>query len=316
MNSNKVTGLDSLSTNTSATNKKYVDDNFLSLHGSVLIGSVSMSGQSITNLNPTLQNNNDAITKSYVDNAITLSGGLSVTGLTMQGDMDGHKVKGLIDPTQDNMAASKGYVDSNFLDLAGGMMVGDISMNGNDISNLPDVPPTDNSAASKKYVDSKASSPGGSPSTSGFLMTGDIDMAQNENFIVYNWSPHVRKSVLTSESNIKIKVASFVTDMSISQLSNHKLGIGIAYVDSPRAIKKHLLTINLSNKTFSLVNVGINGTMYSYHIHEEIYVGNDADAKAAILWQVGAKFETTKSHVLIDMKAHISFAVNEAGRYG
>ncbi len=40
-----------------------------------------MSGQSITDLNPTPQGNNDAVTKSYVDNAITLSGGLSVTGL-------------------------------------------------------------------------------------------------------------------------------------------------------------------------------------------------------------------------------------------
>ncbi len=87
-------------------------------------------------------------------------------------------------------------------------------------------------------------------------------------------------------------------------------------MDSPRAIKKHLLTINLSNKTFSSVNVGINGTMYSYHIHEEIYVGNDADAKAAILWQVGAKFETTKRHVLLDMKAYISFAVNNNNNNG
>ena len=60
-----------------------------------------MSGQSVTNLNPTPQNNNDAVTKSYVDDAISLSGGLSVTGLTMQGDinMDGHNVKGFADPT-------------------------------------------------------------------------------------------------------------------------------------------------------------------------------------------------------------------------
>ena len=143
-----------------------------------------------------------------------------------------------------------------------------------------------------------------------------MDTFGDVNFVAYNWSPHVRKSLITSESNIEIKVASFVTDMSISQLSKHKLDIGIAYVDSPRTIKKHLLTINLSNKTFSSVNVGVNGTMYSNHIHEEIYFGNDADAKAAILWQVGTKFETTKSHVLLDTKACISFAINEAGEYG
>ncbi len=81
-----------------------------------------MSGQSITNLNPVPQNFNDAVTKRYVDNSISLAGGLSITGITMQGDinMDGHNVKGLVDPTNDDMAASKGYVESNFLDLAYG----------------------------------------------------------------------------------------------------------------------------------------------------------------------------------------------------
>ncbi len=58
------------------------------------------------------------MTKSYVDNSIALSGGLSVTGLTMQGDIDmnGNDVKGLANPTNDDrdMAASKGYVDSIF----------------------------------------------------------------------------------------------------------------------------------------------------------------------------------------------------------
>ncbi len=133
------------------------------------------------------------------------------------------------------------------------------------------------------------------------------------NFVVYNWSPHVRKSALMSESNIEIKVPSFMTDMSISQLQKHKLDI--AYVDDSSTIKKHLVMITLSNKSFSSLNVGASGTMYSYHIQEEIYVGNDADAKAAILWQVGAKFESTKSHVLLNTKAYVSFAVNEAGHY-
>ena len=56
--------------------------------------------------------------------------------------------------------------------------------------------------------------------------------------------------------------------------------------------------------------------MYSFHIHDEYYIGNDSDAKASFLWQVGAKFETTKSHVLLDTSAHVSFALNEAGQYG
>ncbi len=97
-----------------------------------------MSGQSITNLNPTAQNANDAVTKGYVDNQLKLSGGLSLSGITMSGDinMSDHDVTGLSDPTNDDMAASKGYVDSNFLDLSGGSMVGDVDMGGHEIKNM------------------------------------------------------------------------------------------------------------------------------------------------------------------------------------
>ena len=385
-----------------------------------------MSGQSITNLNPVPQNFNDAVTKKYVDDSISLAGGLSITGITMQGDinMSGHNVIGLSDPTNDDMAASKGYMDSNFLDLAGGAMVGDIDMggyeiknmlrtpttdlsavtkkwvsdefptkqevlggftltgalnlSGNEIYGLPDTPTTDNSATSKKYVDGKVTG-GGGLSDSGFTMKGDINMGGYEvigvtsvpsfnnslvnkkyvddevaaittgisqvqadarylrianyeydnwvdefddvNFVDYNWSKHVRKSALNSLSNIEIRVASFVTSMSISQLLKHKLVISIRYVSSS-TITKHLVTIPLTGKSFSKLSYGASGSsgdygyMYSFHIHSEEFVGSDADATSATLWQVGAKFETTKSHTLLDTKAYISFALNEAGQYG
>ncbi len=432
MSVNEIKRLSTPTVGASATNKSYVDNNFLSLHGGALLGDVAMSGESITDLNPTPQNNNDAVTKSYVDNSISLTGGLSITGITMQGDinMDGHNVVGLADPTNNDMAASKGFVESNFLDLAGGTMVGDIDMggyeithllrtpttdlsavtkkwvtdkfptkqevlggftltgslnlSGNEIYGLPDVPTTDNSAASKKYVDSKITAGSGTSgaSTSGFTMQGDINMGGYEviglsvvpsfnnsaaskkyvddeilagvsgvsisqaqadgryvrktkitlgewmdtfddvNFVDYNWSKHVGKSVLNSESNIESKVASFVTDMSISQLLKHKLIIGIRYVGSSSTIAKHLVTIPLSGKSFSKLSYGASGSsgnygyMYSLHIRDECYIGDDADAKASFLWQVGAKFETTKSHVLLDTTAYVSFALNEAGQYG
>ncbi len=469
MGSNKILKLADPITPKSATNKEYVDNNFLSKHGGLILGNIAMSGQSITNLNPVPQSFNEAVTKKYVDDSISLAGGLSITGITMQGDinMSGHNVIGLDDPKNDDMAASKGYVDSNFLDLAGGTMVGTINMGGYDISSLTDVPTTDNSASSKKYVDdeiNKVPSSVGGASTSGFSMTGDINMQQNEvlnlpdvpsrdhsavskkymtdnfcntsgdtmtgnlsmggheitnlsdvpttdnsatskkyvdatagsgglsdsgftmkgdinmsghevigvtsvpsfnnslvnkryvddevaavtrgisqtqadaryvkktkitlgewmdtfddvNFIDYNWSKHVKKSTLSSESNIEIRVASFVTDMSISQLLKHKLIIGIRYVDSSSTIAKHLITIPLSGKSFSKLSYGSSGTdyMYSFHIHDEEYIGNDSDAKNSFLWQVGAKFEATKSHVLLDTTAYITFALNEAGQFG
>ncbi len=422
MGDHKILKLADPITSKSAANKEYVDNNFLSKHGGLVLGDITMSGQSITNLNPTPQNFNDAVTKKYVDDSISLAGGLSITGITMAGDIDmnGHDITGLSDPTNDDMAASKGYVDGNFLDIAGGAMVGTIDMGGYEITNmlrtpttdlsavtkkwvsdefstkqevlggftlrgalnlsgneiygLPDVPTTDNSATSKKYVDAKFVS-GGGLSSSGFTMSGDINMNGYEvigvtsvpsfnnslvnkkyvddevsavsgeitqanadvryvrktkltlgewmdefgdiNFVDYHWSKHVRKSTLTTESNIEIRVASFDTDMSISQLLNHKLIIGIRYVGPSSTITKHLFTIPLSGKSWAKLSYGDRTDyLYSFNVHEEWWVGNDDDAKNSYLRQVGAKFETTKSHVLRSTKADISFALNEAGQYG
>ncbi len=138
MGNNKILKLADPITSKSATNKEYVDNNFLSKHGGLILGDIAMSSQSITNLNPVPQNFNDAVTKRYVDDSISLAGGLSITGITMQGDidMDGHNVTGLSDPTNDDMAASKGFVESNFLDLAGGAMVGNVDMGGYEIKNM------------------------------------------------------------------------------------------------------------------------------------------------------------------------------------
>ena len=137
MGDNKILKLADPTTSKSATNKDYVDNNFLSKHGGLILGNIAMSGQSITNLNPTPQNNNDVVTKSYVDNSIVLAGGLSISGITMQGDIDmnGNEISGLVDPINDDMAASKGFMESNFLDLAGGTMVGNIGMGGHEITN-------------------------------------------------------------------------------------------------------------------------------------------------------------------------------------
>ncbi len=424
MGDNKILKLENPTLPKSAANKEYVDNNFLSKHGGTILGNISMSGLGITNLNPMPQSNNDAVTKGYVDNQIQLSGGLSITGITMQGDIDmnGNNVIGLSDPTNDDMAASKGYVDGNFLDLAGGTMVGNVDMGGHEITNmlrtpttdlsavtkkwvsdefptkqevlggftlsgalnlsgneiygLPDVPTTDNSAASKKYVDSKVT--GGSGATgglfdSGFTMKGDINMGGYEvigvtsvpsfnnslankkyvddevaavnggisqvqadaryvrktkitlvnwfsafddvNFVAYNWSPNVRMEDLTSDSNIVIKSAVFDTSMSSAQLSKHNLIIGAHYV-SGNTVEKALVTIDLSGKTFAHMYDGINGNVYACHIHEEVWVGGDTSATDAELWQLGVKFKTHATHVLLSTKAYVSFALNEAGQFG
>ncbi len=157
-----------------------MDNNFLSKHGGLILGNIAISGQSITNLNPTPQNNNDAVTKSYVDNVIKLSGRLSVTGLPMQGDIDmnGNEISGLADPINDDMAASKEFVESNFLDLAGGTMVGKIDMGGYEITNMLRTPTTDLSAVTKKWVTDEF--PTKQEVLGGFTLTGSLDLSGNE----------------------------------------------------------------------------------------------------------------------------------------
>ena len=180
MGSNKILKLADPITPKSATNKEYVDNNFLSKHGGLILGNIAMSGQSITNLNPVPQNFNDAVTKKYVDDSISLAGCLSITGITMQGDinMDGHNVIGLSDPTNDDMAASKGYVDGNFLDLGGGTMVGDVDMGGYKITNMLRTPTADLSAVTKKWVSDEF--PTKQEVLGGFTLTGALNLSGNE----------------------------------------------------------------------------------------------------------------------------------------
>ncbi len=180
MGDNKILKLADPITPKSATNKDYVDNNFLSKHGGLILGNIAMSGQSITNLNPTPQTNNDAVTKSYVDNSIALAGGLSISGITMQGDIDmnGNEISGLADPINDDMAASKGFMESNFLDLAGGTMVGNIDMGGHEITNLLRTPTTDLSAVTKKWVTDEF--PTKQEVLGGFTLTGSLDLSGNE----------------------------------------------------------------------------------------------------------------------------------------
>ncbi len=146
-----------------------------------------------------------------------------------------------------------------------------------------------------------------------------LDVFSDVNFVDYNWSRHIKKDMLNSDSNRETRVASFVTDMSLSQLLKHKLVIGVRYVTSSSAVAKHLITIPLSGKSYKKLSYGHSGNykyMYSFHIHDEYYIENDTNAKASFLWQLGAKFETHASHVLLDTTVYVSFALNEAGQFG
>ncbi len=345
MDGHNVTGLSDPTNDDMVASKGYVDGNFLDLAGGTMVGDVDMGGYEIKNMLRTPTTDLSAVTKKWVSDEFPTKqevlGGFTLTGAL---NLSGNEIYGLPDvPTTDNSAASKKYVDSKTTGGSGGglsdsgfTMKGDINMGGYEVIGVTSVPSFNNSLVNKKYVDDEVLAVSGGISQvqadARYVRKTKItlgewtDMFDSVNFVDYNWSRQVRKSVLTSESNIEIRVASFITDMSISQLLKHKLIIGhkalkhklIRYVDSSSTIAKHLVTIPLSGKSFSKLSYGSSGTdyMYSFHIHDEEYIGNDADAKNSYLWQVGAKFEATKSHTLLDTDAYVSFALNEAGQFG
>ena len=337
MSGHDVTGLSDPTNDDMAASKGYVDGNFLDLAGGTMVGDVDMGGYEIKNMLRTPTTDLSAVTKKWVSDQFPTKqevlGGFTLSGAL---NLSGNEIYGLPDtPTTDNSAASKKYVDgkvtgggSGGLSDSGFTMKGDINMGGYEVIGVTSVPSFNNSLVNKKYVDDEVLAVSGginqTQADARYVRKTKItlgewtDMFDSVNFVDYNWSRQVRKSVLTSESNIEIRVASFITDMSISQLLKHKLIIGVRYVDSSSTIAKHLVTIPLSGKSFSKLSHGSSGTdyMYSFHIHDEEYIGNDADAKNSYLWQVGAKFEATKSHVLLDTDAYVSFALNEAGQLG
>ena len=152
-------------------------------------------------------------------------------------------------------------------------------MSGYEVIGVTSVPSFSNSLVNKKYVDdeiisSQTHADGRYVRKTKTTIGGEwLDVFSDVNFVDYNWSRYIKKDVLSSDSNIETRVASFVTDMSLSQLLKHKLVIGVRYVTSSSAVAKHLVTIPLSGKSYKKLSYGPSGNykyMYSFHIHDSI----------------------------------------------
>ena len=150
--------------------------------------------------------------------------------LTGSLDLSGNEIYGLPDvSTTDNSATSKKYVDSKIttgggLSDSGFTMQGDINMNGNEVIGVTSVLSFSNSLVNKKYVDdeiifSQTHADGRYVRKTKTTIGGEwLDVFSDVNSVDYNWSRYIKKNVLNSDSNIETRVASFVTDMSLSQL--------------------------------------------------------------------------------------------------
>ena len=165
--------------------------------------------------------NNQAANKSYADTKLSLTGG-TMTGdlilphhnypipgntnkvinyesqreiflsrqesFPMQADinMNNNFIQNIATPTSSHQVTNKGYCDYNFLNRQkGGVIMGPLSMNRNDLTGIPDTPKFGYSAVNKNYVDGEISKIPGTD-TSPFLkidgtraMTGNLDMGDH-----------------------------------------------------------------------------------------------------------------------------------------
>ena len=162
--------------NNQAANKSYADTK-LSLTGGTMTGDLILPHDSY----PVDGNTNKAI--SYESQReIFLSRRES---FPMQADinMNNNFIQNIATPTSSHQVTNKGYCDYNFLNRQkGGVLMGPLSMNRNDLTGIPDTPKFGYPAVNKNYVDGEISKIPGTD-TSPFLkidgtraMTGVLNM--------------------------------------------------------------------------------------------------------------------------------------------
>ena len=166
--------------NNQAANKNYADTK-LSLTGGTMTGDLILPLDNY----PVQGNTNKAV--SYeTQREIFLS---RKESFPMQAEinMNNNFIQNVATPTTSHQGANKGYCDYNFLNRQkGGRIMGSLSMNQNDLFEIPDTPKFGSSAVNKSYVEGEiAKIPQGSTNsdTSSFLkldgsraMSGNLDM--------------------------------------------------------------------------------------------------------------------------------------------
>ena len=162
--------------------------------------------------------NNQAANKNYVDTKLSLTGG-TMTGdlilphhnypipgntnkvinyesqreiflsrqeiFPMQADinMNNNFIQNIATPTSSHQVTNKGYCDYNFLNRQkGGVLMGPLSMNRNDLTGIPDTPKFGYSAVNKNYVDGEITKIDTTPFVKldgSRAMTGNLDMGDH-----------------------------------------------------------------------------------------------------------------------------------------
>ena len=222
--------------------------------------------------------NNQAANKSYADTKLSLTGGTMtgdlilphhnypIPGNTNKGinyesqreiflsrqesfpmqadiDMNNNFIQNIATPTSSHQVTNKGYCDYNFLNRQkGGVLMGPLSMNRNDLIGIPDTPKFGYSAVNKNYVDGKITKIDTTQFVKkvGDTMTGVLNM--NGNKIKNVGTPY------TYENDAAVNVGFFNTELNASNLSvfTQITNAYKQYVDE-ELLKSHLVSSHIEN---------------------------------------------------------------------
>ena len=180
----------------------------------------------------------------------------------MQADinMNNNFIQNIATPTSSHQGVNKGYCDYNFLNRQkGGVLMGPLSMNRNDLTGIPDTPKLGHSAVNKNYVDAKIPSVDSTQfvKKAGDIMIGDLDMGshfvKNVGINLSDDSTVVPRSYVDSFANSAIhnplEIDLYASNFQIKQLkipTDVQDAINKKYFDE-ELLKSHLLPSHIEN---------------------------------------------------------------------
>ena len=196
-----------------------------------------MGNQQITNLGANIQNTYDVVNLGFCDTKYLQK--VSNSDL----DMDNHKIKDMAQPTDDNDAVNKHYVDHNFLNrLTPNALGGDLDMRGHKIIVLGN-PSSPNDASTKAYVDNEiAKIPSVGSDLSVYLkkdgsvaMTGNLDMNNKQ----------IKDMAQPTDDNDATTKKYFDDKLEQSHLvSSHKTNEFKYLIDTDESSSEYNITVN------------------------------------------------------------------------
>ena len=214
-----------------------IDNEFVKKSGSLMTGDLILPHYNY----PVQGNTNKAI--SYETQREIFISRKETFPLETDINMNNNLIQNVATPTSSHQATNKGYCDYNFLNRQkGGVIMGPLSMNRNDLTGIPDTPKFGYSAVNKNYVDGKITKIDTTQFVKkvGDTMTGVLNM--NGNKIKNVGTPY------TYENDAAVNVGFFNTELNASNSSvfTQITNAYKQYVDE-ELLKSHLVSSHIEN---------------------------------------------------------------------